>query len=64
MIIELHGAYGRETNMQDWFNGKDFKIHGGPYCSIRDVEQMRTDGYRVLVFVDADDVIMEVIKLV
>lgn len=34
-------AYGRvydndEDALKDWNDGKDFKIQGGPYCSIRD----------------------------
>ena len=40
-------AYGRRTNKEqtisDWNNGKDFKISGGPYCSIRDFEALKTD---------------------
>ena len=41
-------AYGRkpETKEQvclDWHNGLDFKILNGPYCSIRDFEQMQQD---------------------
>lgn len=27
-----------------WDKGYDFKIANGPYCSIRDVEQMKSDG--------------------
>lgn len=34
-------AYGRKYKtenhcLEDWYAGKDFKIEGGPYCSIRD----------------------------
>lgn len=47
--IILQGAYGRTYNnwMQacaDWYEGKDFKIEGGPYCSIRDDEDLRNLG--------------------
>lgn len=43
--IVLRGAYGRqyETKKQaigDWELGKDFRIKGGPYCSIRDLEYL------------------------
>lgn len=39
--ITLVPAYGRQylnsaAALQDWKAGKDFKILGGPYCSIRD----------------------------
>lgn len=44
--ITLVGAYGRAATRRDWDSGKDFKIYGGPYCSIRDVSKMREMGYR------------------
>jgi hypothetical protein len=39
-------AYGREykTSQEakaDWDNGKDFKIVGGPYLSIRDINYIK-----------------------
>ena len=42
----LKGAYGRhyatkEQALTDWKAGKDFKIVGGPYCSIRDVATLK-----------------------
>lgn len=52
--LELIGAYGRETSMQDWQDGKDFKIIGGPYCSIRDVPGMIEEGFGVLEFSTLD----------
>ena len=41
-------AYGRTYSstveaLKDWHDGKDFKIHKGPYCSIRDYEAMIKD---------------------
>lgn len=48
--LELRGAYGRETTLRDWKAGKDFKITGGCYCSIRDKEAMAID-FDVLEFV-------------
>lgn len=52
--LRLFGAYGRETNIQDWMAGKDFKIERGPYCSIRDVEEMVLEGFDVLEFCSHD----------
>ena len=45
MTLTLIGAYGRvypnvSTMIKDWFNGKDFKILNGPYCSIRDIRHI------------------------
>ena len=46
--IVLTPAYGRKYNSKaeillDWNKGKDFKIRGGPYCSIRDFKQLCSD---------------------
>lgn len=49
--LELHGAYGRKTVMKDWTDGKDFKIVGGPYCSIRDLDKIKADGFDILEFI-------------
>lgn len=48
--LELKGAYGRETSMADWEAGKDFKITGGPYCSVRDVASIRAEGFDLIEF--------------
>jgi hypothetical protein len=45
----LIGAYGRAYRTRtdaarDWAQGKDFMIMNGPYCSIRDLETMRSYG--------------------
>jgi hypothetical protein len=32
-----------DETIQKWNSGKDFKITGGPYCSIRDIEQLKRD---------------------
>jgi hypothetical protein len=47
-------AYGRryrsrEAALQDWLKGKDFQILGGPYCSIRDADQMRQEYARMYI---------------
>jgi hypothetical protein len=44
--IVLIPAYGRSypderTMLKDWREGKDFRIHGGPYCSVRDLDHMK-----------------------
>lgn len=49
----LHGAYGRHYAtitklLEDWNAGKDFKIWNGPYCSIRDLKTMKSEGKRVV----------------
>lgn len=41
----LVAAYGRsyktkQQALEAWHSGKDFQIVNGPYCSIRDIEQM------------------------
>ena len=61
--LELHGCYGRDTNMTDWAEGKDFKILGGPYCSIRDLDIMIRDGWEELVFVNRAGLLVDVIPL-
>lgn len=50
----LRPAYGRNYQTQasalkDWNGGKDFKIQNGPYCSIRDMAEIRRQGYRYIV---------------
>jgi hypothetical protein len=49
-------AYGRkyateEAMLKDWKDGLDFKILGGPYCSIRDLDYMKKERVDSLVFV-------------
>lgn len=39
-------AYGRKYATQlaataDWKEGLDFRIEGGPYCSIRDIDALK-----------------------
>lgn len=43
--VMLQPAYGRKYKttsevIEAWRSGKDFKIVGGPYCSIRDVDAL------------------------
>jgi len=45
-ICFLSPAYGKtyrtlEQLIQGWRDGHDFKIGGGPYCSIRDIEELK-----------------------
>ena len=61
--LELKGAYGRETDMEDWENGKDFKITGGPYCSIRDIEEMKKEGFDLIEFRKHDGTFVKLIPL-
>ena len=44
--VFLLPAYGRKyTSRQQalkaWQDGKDFQIYNGPYCSIRDIQELR-----------------------
>ena len=46
-MITLKAAYGRKYKtakamLADWAGGKDFQIINGPYCSIRDMDLMRS----------------------
>lgn len=50
MILYAMGAYGREARRSDWAAGKDFKIVGGPYFSIRDIDKLKIDGYTGIYF--------------
>lgn len=53
-LLHIIPAYGRvysTTNaaVQDWIAGKDFKIRdGGPYCSIRDSDALKREGYSMV----------------
>jgi hypothetical protein len=56
--LELKGAYGRTTIYQDWLDGKDFKITNGPYCSIRDLENMALE-FDILEFIGHDGLLVK-----
>lgn len=58
--LELCGAYGRKTVMDDWRAGKDFKITGGSYCSNRDIDEMRKSGFQMLEFMQGDELVERV----
>ncbi len=45
MAIALIPAYGRtfknaDAAKNDWHSGRDWKIYGGPYTSVRDAEKL------------------------
>lgn len=53
----LVGAYNRtyfnEADLlKDWLGGKDFKVLSGPYCSIRDIEELKTKFNRIVISYD------------
>ena len=51
--LHATGAYGRKPSMDDWLDGKDFRVANfGPYFSIRDVERMKSDGTYDVKFYD------------
>lgn len=50
-------AYGRsyktkEQVLEAWKSGKDFKIDGGPYCSIRDIDFMHKQFQNIYILYD------------
>jgi hypothetical protein len=42
----------REEIISDWKAGKDFRIESGPYCSIRDIEYLRSSYNRIYIIHD------------
>lgn len=63
--LELRGAYGREASLKDWEDGKDFYVVGahGAYCSIRDVEEVKKEGFDLLEFRKWDGTYVDTIVL-
>jgi hypothetical protein len=61
--LHIVGAYGREATVKDWSEGKDFKIVGGPYCSIRDLNRMFAYGFRWVVILNRRRETIKVIDL-
>jgi hypothetical protein len=58
----LTAAYGRkyETAKQAliaWYEGADFKIVDGPYCSVRDYEQMLQDFSNIYIYYGENEVV-------
>ena len=51
-FIIATAAYGRQPTATDWLSGKDFKVHSGPYFSIRDVDTLKADGIKQVQFID------------
>lgn len=43
-----------EDLLKAWNEGEDFKIIGGPYCSIRDKEQFIKDGFNNIIILALD----------
>ncbi len=43
----------------DWLAGKDFKIACGPYLSIRDVPQLKAQGYRSVRITQDNDFVLD-----
>lgn len=53
----LVGAYNRTylseaELLKDWLGGKDFKVLSGPYCSIRDIEELIAKFCRIVISYD------------
>ena len=64
MVMTLLGAYGRtyidpDKALNDWQNGKDFQVLGGPYCSIRDLDYlMRTNNKIQILLNDGQTIVL------
>lgn len=56
--LHLTGAYGRETSLKDWVSGKDFKIIGGPYCTVRDLQDIWKE-FQIVEFRKQDGTLIE-----
>ena len=59
----LVAAYGRtyttaDEAWKDWTEGKDFRIVCGPYCSIRDMTQLR-EMYQYILIRFGDNSVLE-----
>ena len=39
----------KESVLNDWKTGKDFKVVDGPYCSIRDLHYMRENFNKIFI---------------
>lgn len=69
MDLVVFQAYNRITNSDsakaktDWDNGKDFHIQNGPYCSNRDIEAMKRDGYKKVICIHPSSEILFTIEL-
>lgn len=66
--LNVSGAYGRDYDdeasaLADWVDGKDFKIVGGPYMSIRDKDKLYADGYYAVVIHSFDGLPLTMIPL-
>lgn len=62
--VTLLPAYGRkystkEAAVNDWKAGKDFKIAGGSYCSIRDIELLKSEASTVWI-----DILHTVVRII
>lgn len=56
-VCYLLPAYGRRLStphqtLEDWKTGKDFRISGGPYTSIRDIDALKREFDRILLLTD------------
>lgn len=68
MSIHLVPAYGRDYNSvweakEAVLSGADFKIVGGPYCSIRDFNNMEVDYGTILLMFNKGSMTTDVTSL-
>jgi len=63
MTISLMGAYGRAyinkaKALNDWQNGKDFKVVDGAYCSIRDMDYLMRFNNKIQILLNDGETIV------
>ena len=57
--LRIHPAYGRQYTtptaaLDDWISGRDFKVFGGRYCSVRDRLAIASDGWPGITIIQID----------
>lgn len=54
ILVPAYGARytSKEDMVKGWNSGKDFRIISGPYCSVRDINSLKTISSRVTITQD------------
>lgn len=68
MYATLVPAYGRRVTSgkaakADWLDGKDFRFHSGQYCSVRDAEILKRNGFTHVELATAERGTLAIVKL-
>lgn len=61
-------AYGRRyvtarEALVDWWEGRDFQIYQGPYCSVRDATEMIAKGYTHVHIISSTGVTLAIVLI-